>query len=86
MGGLQEACGYEYTLKLHRMFNDMQTSRDLNTEYRNQVERSGAAEDGTEGPAPACAAHAPRRVAAPLMRARVRMGKATVGERGAAAQ
>ena len=43
----QEACGYEYTLKLHRMFNDMQTSRDLNTEYRNQVERSASTDDGS---------------------------------------
>lgn len=29
------------------MFNDMQTSRDLNTEYRNQVERSASTDDGS---------------------------------------
>jgi cullin 1 len=32
---LKEACGFEYTNKLQRMFQDIQTSKDLNTNYRD---------------------------------------------------
>ena len=32
---LKEACGYEYTNKLQRMFQDMQTSKDLNSAYKD---------------------------------------------------
>lgn len=32
---LKEACGYEYTNKLQRMFQDMQTSKDLNSSYKD---------------------------------------------------
>ncbi|KAK2764360.1 hypothetical protein FQN54_009054 [Arachnomyces sp. PD_36] len=31
---LKEACGFEYTNKLQRMFQDIQISKDLNTSYR----------------------------------------------------
>ncbi|KAI9663184.1 MAG: hypothetical protein M1821_008232 [Bathelium mastoideum] len=31
---LKEACGFEYTNKLQRMFQDMQISKDLNSSYR----------------------------------------------------
>ena len=31
---LKEACGYEYTNKLQRMFQDVQISKDLNTSYK----------------------------------------------------
>lgn len=31
---LKEACGFEYTNKLQRMLNDMQTSKDLNTNFK----------------------------------------------------
>jgi cullin 1 len=31
---LKDACGFEYTNKLQRMFQDMQTSKDLNTEFK----------------------------------------------------
>ncbi|KAL2415597.1 Cullin-1 [Exophiala dermatitidis] len=31
---LKEACGYEYTNKLQRMFQDVQISKDLNTAYK----------------------------------------------------
>ncbi|KAF2265905.1 cullin-2 [Lojkania enalia] len=31
---LKEACGFEYTNKLQRMFQDMQISKDLNTSYK----------------------------------------------------
>ena len=32
---LKEACGFEYTNKLQRMFQDMQISKDLNTNYKD---------------------------------------------------
>lgn len=31
---LKEACGFEYTNKLQRMFQDVQTSKDLNSNYK----------------------------------------------------
>ncbi len=40
---LKEACGFEYTNKLQRMFQDMQISKDLNTGFKGHVE----ALDGT---------------------------------------
>jgi len=30
---LQQACGYEFTNKLHRMFTDMTISTDLNSKF-----------------------------------------------------
>ena len=30
---LKQACGYEFTNKLHRMFTDMNMSEDLNTKF-----------------------------------------------------
>ncbi|PKS09100.1 hypothetical protein jhhlp_003714 [Lomentospora prolificans] len=39
---LKEACGFEYTNKLQRMFQDMQISKDLNTNFRTQeAEKEG---------------------------------------------
>lgn len=35
---LKEACGFEYTNKLQRMFQDMQISKDLNKEFKDHVE------------------------------------------------
>ncbi|CCG83357.1 Cullin [Taphrina deformans PYCC 5710] len=35
---LKEACGFEYTNKLQRMFGDMATSKDLNTSYAHNKE------------------------------------------------
>ncbi|KAL9057528.1 MAG: hypothetical protein Q9162_002260 [Coniocarpon cinnabarinum] len=35
---LKEACGFEYTNKLQRMFQDMQISKDLNSSYRDHLE------------------------------------------------
>ena len=32
---LKDACGYEYTNKLQRMFQDIQTSKDLNSAYKD---------------------------------------------------
>ena len=34
---LKEACGFEYTNKLQRMFQDMQISKDLNAGYKEHV-------------------------------------------------
>ncbi|KAI1503099.1 Cullin [Biscogniauxia marginata] len=34
---LKEACGFEYTNKLQRMFQDMQISKDLNTGFREHL-------------------------------------------------
>ncbi|KAF5503352.1 Cullin-1 [Colletotrichum fructicola] len=34
---LKEACGFEYTNKLQRMFQDMQTSKDLNVSFKEHV-------------------------------------------------
>jgi len=33
---LKEACGFEYTVKLQRMFNDMQTSKDLYDTFKKK--------------------------------------------------
>ncbi|KAH8597279.1 Cullin [Bisporella sp. PMI_857] len=41
---LKEACGYEYTNKLQRMFQDMQISKDLNSgfkEFESQLDSEG---------------------------------------------
>lgn len=34
---VQHACGYEYTSKLQRMFQDMSVSRDLNAKYKEHL-------------------------------------------------
>ena len=38
IGKLKEACGFEYTNKLQRMFTDIQTSKDLNSSYKSWQE------------------------------------------------
>ena len=38
---LKEACGYEYTNKLQRMFQDVQISKDLNISYKEFVDKLG---------------------------------------------
>ena len=38
IGKLKEACGFEYTNKLQRMFQDIQTSKDLNSNYKTWQE------------------------------------------------
>lgn len=35
---LKEACGFEYTNKLQRMFQDMQISKDLNKDFKDHLE------------------------------------------------
>ncbi|OAA47830.1 cullin-1 [Metarhizium rileyi] len=39
---LKEACGFEYTNKLQRMFQDMQISKDLNKDFRDHLEGVGS--------------------------------------------
>jgi len=46
IGKLKEACGFEYTNKLQRMFQDMQISKDLNDAYKTWLE---AKPDGGTG-------------------------------------
>ncbi|KKA28916.1 hypothetical protein TD95_002500 [Thielaviopsis punctulata] len=36
---LKEACGFEYTNKLQRMFQDIQLSKDLNTNFRGYLDQ-----------------------------------------------
>lgn len=35
--GSQQACGYEFTSKLHRMYTDMSVSTDLNNKFNNFI-------------------------------------------------
>lgn len=42
---LKEACGFEYTNKLQRMFQDMQISKDLNSAYKEWLQANLDAED-----------------------------------------
>jgi len=37
IAGLREACGFEYTAKLQRMFNDISTSTEINDKFREHV-------------------------------------------------
>ena len=38
---LKQACGFEYTSKLQRMFQDMSLSKDLNERFKNHIQKSG---------------------------------------------
>lgn len=38
---LKQACGFEYTSKLQRMFQDMSLSKDLNERFKNHIQASG---------------------------------------------
>jgi cullin 1 len=38
---LKEACGFEYTNKLQRMFTDMQISKDLNKDFKDHLQEVG---------------------------------------------
>lgn len=50
IGKLKEACGFEYTNKLQRMFQDMQISKDLNDSYKewSAKEQQGEAQNGVD--------------------------------------
>ena len=38
---LKQACGFEYTSKLQRMFQDMSLSKDLNERFKQHIQSSG---------------------------------------------
>ena len=38
---LKQACGFEYTTKLQRMFQDMSLSKDLNEAFKQHLQASG---------------------------------------------
>jgi len=37
----QQACGYEFTNKLHRMFTDMSVSNDHNSGFQHHLQQNG---------------------------------------------
>lgn len=41
---LKTACGYEYTTKLQRMFQDVSLSKDMNEDFKSWLERQEIAE------------------------------------------
>ena len=45
IGKLKEACGYEYTNKLQRMFQDIQISSDLNSNFKDWAAKMMGEED-----------------------------------------
>ncbi|KAF9952455.1 hypothetical protein BGZ70_000594 [Mortierella alpina] len=44
---LKEACGFEYTSKLQRMFTDMGLSKELNDQFRDKMSQNHDASDNT---------------------------------------
>ncbi|GAA5845367.1 hypothetical protein JCM9279_004858 [Rhodotorula babjevae] len=40
IGKLKDACGFEYTTKLQRMFQDIQTSRDTNSQFKDKMQQT----------------------------------------------
>lgn len=48
---MQQACGFEYTSKLQRMFQDMSLSKDMNDRFKQHTTTTEPALDGEwEGP------------------------------------
>ena len=45
IGKLKEACGYDYTNKLQRMFQDIQISSDLNSNFKDWAQKALGDED-----------------------------------------
>ena len=39
---VQQACGFEYTSKLQRMFQDVGVSKDLNEQFKNHLQNSNS--------------------------------------------
>ncbi|KAI9739145.1 MAG: hypothetical protein M1834_007358 [Cirrosporium novae-zelandiae] len=46
---LKEACGYEYTNKLQRMFQDIQVSKELNSKHQDWLQKTYDDEDQKKG-------------------------------------
>lgn len=40
IGKLKDACGFEYTSKLQRMFQDMQLNRDFNAGFKEKMQQT----------------------------------------------
>ncbi|GAA6043698.1 hypothetical protein JCM8097_007485 [Rhodosporidiobolus ruineniae] len=40
IGKLKDACGFEYTSKLQRMFQDIQLNRDLNSQFKEKMQQT----------------------------------------------
>lgn len=45
IGKLKDACGFEYTSKLQRMFQDMQLNRDLNAAFKEKMAQTHAIDE-----------------------------------------
>ncbi|GJN94519.1 hypothetical protein Rhopal_007602-T1 [Rhodotorula paludigena] len=45
IGKLKDACGFEYTSKLQRMFQDMQLNRDMNAAFKEKMQQTHDASD-----------------------------------------
>lgn len=45
VGILQQACGYEFTSKLHKMFSDMNINVDLNNKFATFLKEDGTPVD-----------------------------------------
>lgn len=50
---LKDACGYEYTSKLQRMFQDIALCKDLNDQFKDKSQDSELA-DKSSAPRPSC--------------------------------
>jgi cullin 1 len=49
---LKDACGFEYTTKLQRMFQDMALCKDLNDSYKEKMTATHDSKDGSTSPLP----------------------------------
>ena len=47
IGKLKDACGFEYTSKLQRMFQDMSINKDTNSAFKEKMQQTHSAEDLT---------------------------------------
>ncbi|BGP43648.1 ubiquitin ligase (cullin) of SCF [Rhodotorula kratochvilovae] len=47
IGKLKDACGFEYTSKLQKMFQDIQTSRDTNAQFKEKMQQTHDASELT---------------------------------------
>lgn len=48
IAGLKAVCGYEYTSKLQRMFNDIQVSSEINSKFREHCNERNLNLGGTQ--------------------------------------
>ena len=47
IGKLKDACGFEYTSKLQRMFQDISINKDTNSAFKDKMQQTHSAEDLT---------------------------------------